>query len=194
MKSPYCFIVKPRNNVRYDNVSSYGDGTLITSVSQEDHHATNRHAIVLSAPLNYDGPIKTGDTIIVHHNVFRKYYDMKGQEKSGPCHLKDDIYIVEPDQIYLYKSNINCSRCNNTWKSNLDYCFVRPKQKSQGDVLSLSTEEELIGEMVYSTNYLKEMGIKVGDDVSFLPDSEYGFKIDGEKLYRMRQKNIVAKL
>jgi len=38
------------------------------------------------------------------------------------------------------------------------------------------------------------MGIKVGDDVSFLPDSEYGFKIEGEKLYRMRQKNIVAKL
>jgi len=112
---------------------------------------------------------------------------MKGQEKSGPCHLKDNIYIVEPDQIYLFLQN-------DKWQSVDPYCFVKPKQKSQGDVLSLSTEEELIGEMVYSTNYLKDMGIKVGDDVSFLPDSEYGFKIEGEKLYRMRQKNIVAKL
>ena len=187
MKSPYCFVVKPRNNVRYDNVSSYGDGTLINSVSQEDHHATNRHAIVLSPPLNYSGSIKKGDTIVVHHNVFRKYYDMKGQEKSGPCHLKDDIYIVEPDQVYLFLQD-------DKWQSVDPYCFVKPKQKTQGDVLSLSTEEELIGEMVYSTNYLKDMGIKNGDDVSFLPDSEYGFKIEGEKLYRMRQKNIVAKL
>ena len=61
-------------------------------------------------------------------------------------------------------------------------------------ILSLSTEEELVGELVYSTSYLKEMGIESGDDVSFLPDSEYGFNIDGDKLYRMRQKNIVAKL
>ena len=187
MRSPYCFIVKPKNNSRYDNISHHGDKTLIKSTSQEDHHATNRNAIVLSPPLNYDGPIGSGDTIIVHHNVFRRYYDMKGEEKSGPCHLRDNIYIVEPEQVYLFLQN-------NKWQSVDPYCFVKPKEKIQRDILSLSTEEELVGELVFSTSYLKEMGIEPGDDVSFLPDSEYGFNIDGDKLYRMRQKNIVAKL
>ena len=51
MRSPYCFIVEPRNGMRYDNISVFGNKKLIKSVSQEDHTATNRFATVVSAPL-----------------------------------------------------------------------------------------------------------------------------------------------
>ena len=187
MKSPYCFIATPKDGVRYDNMSKYGDGNLIKSTSQEDHLSTNRHAIVKALPINYNGDIKVGDTIIVHHNVFRKYYDMKGKEQSGPCHFKDNIYIIEPDQIYLYGKE-------GDWKAHQAYCFVKPVQKKQNILLSLKTEEELVGELVYINKYLAALGLKKGDNVLFLPDSEYEFNIDGDKLYRMRNKNITVKL
>ena len=103
MKSPYHFIIKPYNDKRYDNVRKYGDIDFIISTSQEDHTVSNRLGVVISVPINYDGPIKSGDNVIVHHNVFKFYYDMKGNQKSSWHHLFDDYFIIEPDQLYLYK-------------------------------------------------------------------------------------------
>jgi len=187
MKSPYCFIVEPKDGMRYDNISHFGNKKLIKSVSQEDHTATNRFATVTSIPLNYDGKIKAGDILVVHHNVFRKYYDIKGREKSGPCHFRDNIYIIEPDQIYLHFQN-------DMWNAVDPYCFVKPIEKIQNDLLSLEVEEKQAGELFFINDELKSLGLNKGDMVSFLPESEYEFNISGEKLYRMRTRNITVKL
>ena len=82
MKSPFYFIVNPLEDKRYDNVRKYGDNEFIISASKEDHKVTNRFAVVSSVPMYYKGPIKIGDVVVVHHNVFRIYNDMKGREKS----------------------------------------------------------------------------------------------------------------
>jgi len=82
MRSPYYFIVKPVNGRRYDNIKNIGGIDFVTSVSQEDHLATNRFAEVISCPLSYEGEIIPGDILLVHHNVFKIFYDMKGIEKS----------------------------------------------------------------------------------------------------------------
>jgi hypothetical protein len=58
MRSPYNFIVTPLNNKRYDNTKEIGNTEFITSVSEEDHIASNRLATVISLPINYNGPIK----------------------------------------------------------------------------------------------------------------------------------------
>ena len=89
MRSPFYFITKPLKGRRYDNIKKIGDIDFITSVSQEDHMATNRFAEVVSVPLGYKGKIKSGDILLVHHNVFRIYYDMKGREKSGRSFFKE---------------------------------------------------------------------------------------------------------
>ena len=99
MQSPYQFVIKPKGGRRYDNIK---DGLIISS-SQEDHTVTNRFGIVEAVPMGYQGEIQKGDTLLVHHNVFRKYYDMKGRERSGPSFVKDDIYVVYWDQFFLYK-------------------------------------------------------------------------------------------
>jgi len=187
MKSPYCFVTTPLNDIRYSVIDPLDKNGFIKSASQEDHRQTNRFAIVKSIPLNYTGPIKEGNTIVVHHNVFRKYYDIKGKEQSGPCYFKDNLYIVEVDQVYLYKED-------NSWEAPDPYCFLKPLSKIQQDLLSLETEEKEIGELIFINNELKRLGLKKGDIVSFLPDSEYEFIIDGEKLYRMRTRNITINL
>mgnify|MGYP003629365047 FL=1 len=79
MRSTFQFLVKPVDGVRYSHTKKIGEKDFIISSSQEDHKATNRYAEVLSIPIVYSGEIKVGDTLIVHHNVFRKYYDMNGK-------------------------------------------------------------------------------------------------------------------
>ena len=140
MKSPFCFIVKPQGGMRYDNLSKHGDGKLITSSSQEDHTATNRFATVEEVPIlwAFNKNIKKGDTVVVHHNIFRKYYDMKGVEKSGPCHFKDDLYLVDIDQVYLHKSK-------DKWSSVGDYCFIKPTEKEKDVILSVDRNKQLVG-------------------------------------------------
>ena len=77
MKSPNQFIVKPINGKRYDNTKDIGGIDLIVSTSEEDHKFSNRYAEVVATPLSYSGPIEPGDTLLVHHNVFKFYNDMK---------------------------------------------------------------------------------------------------------------------
>ena len=83
MKSPFGFIVTPVNDTRYDNVKKIGGIDFITSSSKEDHTVSNRFANVVATPLNYKGEVKVGDILVVHHNEFKYYNDMKGRERSG---------------------------------------------------------------------------------------------------------------
>ena len=94
MRSPYNFIVKPNKGRRYDNVKEVGGIDLIVSSSQEDHTVSNRYATVVETPIGYDGEIQKGDTLLVHHNVFKYYYDMKGRQKSGKSYFMDDLFLA----------------------------------------------------------------------------------------------------
>jgi len=83
MKSPFAFIVTPLEGKRYSNTKSIGGIDLIISTSQEDHKYSNREAEVKELPLGYNGPIQEGDILLVHHNVFKYYNNMKGKQVSG---------------------------------------------------------------------------------------------------------------
>ena len=48
--------------------------------------------------------------------------------------------------------------------------------------------------MKYSNDYLKSKGVSKGTKVSFKPDSEYEFEVEGEKLYRMYDHQITLTL
>lgn len=187
MKSPFYFIVNPLEDKRYDNVRKYGDNEFIISASKEDHKVTNRFAVVSSVPMYYKGPIKIGDVVVVHHNVFRIYNDMKGREKSSWNFIKDNIFIVELDQIYAYKSE------DNDFKAHFPYCFIEPLPKQDSIVKSLGNEEELHGRCVYIPDGEID-GVKDGDIVTFMPESEYEFRINERKLYRMKLSNLCLKI
>lgn len=184
MKSPYCFIIKPIDGRRYDNIRSYGDVDFVISASQEDHTVSNRFAEVVSLPHYYNGPVKVGDIIVVHHNVFKYYYDMKGRQKSSWNHIMDDLFLAEVDQAYMYIRD-------NEYHAISPYCFVKPIDSEDKVISKIGRYEELWGEMVYKNPDLK--GVDVGDIVSFTPDSEYEFRINGEVLYRMYNRNICLK-
>jgi len=183
MRSPHYFIAKPVGGKRYANTKSIGGIDLIVSTSEEDHKFSNREAEVVETPIGYGGPIKKGDILLVHHNVFKYYNDMKGRRQSGKSFFKDDLFFIEPDQFFMYKQN-------GDWKAYDRYCFVRPVPVQESFIFKPTSEEPLVAEMVYPNENLKSMGVKVGDRVCYRPETNYEFQVDGEKLYRMFDHHI----
>ena len=183
MQGLYYFIVKPVES-RYNNVKKIGDKSLITNTENFTHQNVNRNAIVLAIPKDLETEIQVGDEVVVHHNVFRVWKDIRGVEQNSKGYFKEDQYFVQQDQIYLYKQN-------NEWKSIDNYCFVKPIHSL--DKFDIENEQPLVGVLKYTNNskYLKELN--VGDLVGFTPRSEYEFIINGERLYRVMTKAITIK-
>lgn len=183
MKSPTDFIVTPRENKRYSNTKNIGGIDFVVSSSEEDARYSNRYAEVKSLPINYCGPIKIGDILLVHHNVFKFYNDIKGRRKSGKSFLKDNLFLVDSDQFFMYKQN-------GLWFPHDRYCYVKPIKTKKSLIFKNTSEEPLVGIMKYPNKRLLDLGVRTGDEVSFKPESEYEFEVDNEKLYRMFDHQI----
>ena len=184
MKSLYDFIIKPLNE-RYDNEKKVGDKTLIINTKIESYKFVSNTGIVMAVPIAFSTNIKVGDQVTIHHNVFRRFYDVRGVEKNSRSYFKDNMYFCNVDQIYLYKKD------GGEWESFMDRCFVKPiKNKSS---LGLDKEEPHIGIIKYDNKSLNDLGITNGMLITFKPNSEFEFVIEGERLYCMKSNDIVVK-
>ena len=183
MRSIFNFIVGPKEE-RYNNKKQIGDNELILNTEISDHRYISRNAIVLETPLAEKTDIKKGDEVIVHHNVFRRWYDVRGKEQNSRAFFEEDKYFIETDQIFLYKRK-------NKWQSPKGYCFVKPLEESTK--LSIDKEKPLVGIIKYADKDLEKNGIKENSLVGFKPFSEYEFIINGERLYRVKTDFITIK-
>jgi len=178
MKSVYNFVVTPIGK-RYNNVKTVEDKELILNTEIFNHQYVNRNAKVISTPIIGDTEIKINDEVILHHNVFRKWHNIKGIEKNSKNYFNENTYIVYPDQIFLYKQN-------NQWLSPKGFCWVKPIKNQ--DKYNNSETHENIGIIKYTDNTFK-----INDLIGFTPSSDYQFIIDGELLYRVYTKFITIK-
>ena len=179
MKSLYGYLIEPIGE-RYNNTKDVDGKELILNSEIYNHQYTNRRAKVLSVPLlGGDGEIKPGDEIIVHHNIFRRWHDVKGVERNSKSFFDDNKYIVNLDQIYLYKRK-------GEWKPIKGFCFVQPIKRN--NVFGIDNEHSTRGIVKYTDG-----SVDKGDLVGFTPFSKYEFIIDGKKLYRVYSKFITIK-
>ena len=183
MNSLYDFIVKPYGG-RYDNSIKVGDKELVLNTKIETFKAVNNIAEVLAVPLAVKTNVKVGDKIIVHHNVFRVFYDMKGRKKNSRSLFQDNTFFVALDQVYMYGDLGN-------WKAFGDRCFVMPLKNN--DSLTLDKEQKLIGILKYGNSSLEALKISPGDLVGYTPFGEFDFIIDDQRLYCMKSNDIVIK-
>ena len=177
----YDFIIEPIGS-RYNNTKKVGDKELILNSKIVDHRYINREAKVLSIPKLIKTNIKPNDTIIIHHNVFRRWHNQHGIEKNSKSYINENTYAIREDQIFAYKRN-------NKWNALKGYCFIKPIKSY--DKLSIDKEQSLVGIMKYCDNDLQD--IKAGDLIGFTPNSKYEFIIDGERLYRVLTNSISIK-
>ena len=183
MRSLYDFIIKPLGDI-YKNEVQVGDKSLVVNTKIESWKFVNRLALVVNVPIAFKTKIKKGDTIIVHQNVFRVFYDMRGEKKKSRSFFKEDLYFCSLDQIYLYKNKTG-------WHSFGDRCFIQPIKDLESK--TLDKEQKLIGILKYGNSSLEALEINEGDKVGFTPNSEWEFLVDKERLYCMKSNDIVIK-
>ena len=183
MNSLYDFIVKPVGD-KYSNTIKVGNKDLVVNTKIENWKFVNRIAEVVQVPLAFKSVISKGDEVVIHKNVFRTFYDMKGEKKKSRSFFKDNLYFCSIDQIYLYKNF-------NGWNSFGDRCFIKPI-KSKED-LTLDKEASLIGILKYGNNSLNKLKINPGDLVGYTPNGEWEFLVEKERLYCMKSNDIVIK-
>ena len=175
MRPVQDIIIKPFGD-RYNNTCKVGDKDLILNTEIFNHQYVNRKAIVFNLPIYNPLGLRKDDVVIVHHNVFRRWHNVKGIEKNSRSFLNEDEYLVSVDQIFMYNRN-------NIWNTTPGFTFVKPIKST--DKFNKDKEKPLVGIVKYSDGTFLPTQL-----VGFTPSSEYEFVVDGERLYRVMNKFI----
>ena len=178
MQGLYTFLIEPIGQ-RYDNIKKVEGKDLIINTEISNHQYVNRKAKVISTPKLINTSIRAGDEVIVHHNVFRRWLNVRGEEKNSKAYFQDNKYVVSLDQIFLYKSG-------NEVKPVDGFSFVQPLINQ--DEYSDDQEHQTKGVIVYNSGSFNK-----GDVVGYTPFSQYEFIIDNQRLYRVYNKFITIK-
>ena len=181
MKGYTDFVVAPSEG-RYDNKLNIDGVELILNTELQNHSYVSRVGLVISEPYFNDTNIRKGDLIILHHNVFRRFRDIRGKEKNSRSFYKEDKYFVQPNQIFAYKREDRWVACDG-------FNFVQPIKETK--MFSDAFEKRGIGVLKYKDASLK--AITEGDLVGFKPGAEYEFIVEGKKMYRVPSNQITIK-
>ena len=176
MQSVFNYLVTPQGGRTTGQTTIEGQELLLNTELQ-NHEYSNRVGVILSLPLakKYQ-ELREGDEVILHHNVFRRFRDVRGEEKNSKSYLTEETYLAQPDQIYAYKRD-------GEWKALEGFCFVATIKETK--MFSIEKEKPLIGVVKYCT-----CGLEVDNIVGFIPTSEYEFIIEGQRLYRVPTNSI----
>ena len=176
MQSVFNYLVTPQGGRTTGQTTIEGQELLLNTELQ-NHEYSNRVGVILSLPLakKYQ-ELREGDEVILHHNVFRRFRDVRGEEKNSKSYLTEETYLAQPDQIYAYKRD-------GEWKALEGFCFVAPIKETK--MFSIEKEKPLVGVVKYCT-----CGLEVDNIVGFIPTSEYEFIIEGQRLYRVPTNSI----
>ena len=171
------YIISPIGD-RYNNSVRVSEKELVLNTEIYNHQYVNRLAKIIATPLLFQSPLKVGDEVIVHHNIFRRWHDVKGRERNSRSYWKEDKYLISENQIFLYKKD--------NWKAMSGYSFVKPLKTI--NKYNIEDERPLIGIIKYSDGTFNKEEL-----VGFTPSSEYEFIVNGERLYRVMNKFITIK-
>jgi co-chaperonin GroES (HSP10) len=126
--------------------------------------------------------IKEGDKIWFHHFVV--------EESSKIDLFGENVYMLPYEQIFAVEREGELLPTN-------DFVFIKPDVKErESSILHTSKDGELskkTGTVVYTCKDGERMGLDKGDRI-FFKSAPYDMDVNGEKLYRLRADNILAKL
>jgi len=178
MQAVHDFLVTPVGD-RYNNTKDVNGTKLILNTELQNHQYVNRRAEVISVPLINNNGIKAGDHVLIHHNVFRRFYDIRGKEKNSKAFFKDNKYFCQLDQIYMVDKG-------NGWEALPGFTFVQPVIDER--ILTKGQEIPLWG-IVTHPDKTQEC-IAKDDVVLFEPGCEFEFVVGDKKLYRIKSNEI----
>jgi co-chaperonin GroES (HSP10) len=157
-------------------------------------------------PKGLEFDVKIGDKVYFHHmitastgnvSVDKKFANASSQDLISDNKVRwldeENLYSVHWDFIYARVRGEDIKMLHH-WN------FVEQKVQDEEEIKSETgiflkpgvEDIELYGYIRHLSDWMKEQGIKEGDEVVFSVNSEYDMKIEGEVLLRMRNEDILA--
>lgn len=183
LQSPFRICISPKDNSQYINEEEIGGSKLIVNTSIEHAEDVQKIGVVRSLPMHFKGDLKIGDEIVTHHNVFRITFNDKGVPMQSDFHLKDDLFFIDEELIYLRIRNGEISSYN-------DNVFVQPIKEEvflEGEKLA-----ERQGIVKFTSESLEKEGVLPETKIHFRKHCEAKFRIFGMDLYKMKVNRILA--
>jgi len=185
-----CYFVKVEKT--HEDTIEVNGRELFLDVSYNDMKHARQYGTVIALPnglpkgLKLD--IKEGDKIYCHHFLASEGNRVKFHEEKN-------VYSIHWGHIYARVRKGKLKMIHH-WN------FIKQKVEDESNYMTKSgiftkpeaEDEELYGYVEYMNDGLKDLGVKRGDEVIFSKNSEYDMKIEGEKLLRMRNFDILAKV
>ena len=129
--------------------------------------------------------IQEGDKVWFHHFIATPVNLVKHADKENIYQAKmDQIYLIKRDGKYIPVGDWNF----------MEQEMKDPDKSDSGIFLGSEAQEvDLHGEAVIINEWMKEQGVEEGDRVMWSENSEYDMDIDGRKLLRMRNFDVLCK-
>ena len=181
--SVYQTLIIPKDSKRYNDTKKIAgvDFTVHTSISEKDWRHVNKIGIVVGLPL-VDVRFNIGDEVLVHHNVFRQFWNNSGNLQNSNSSIGEDNFSAWYDQIYAFRPK------GGKWTMIDDNILVIPTKNTDG--LTRDTYKPLSGTLAVGNPNASKIGLSERDSILFTPNSEHKFEIDGKLYYRMKTKDI----
>ena len=175
-----------------EDTTSIGDTELVIDTSFDPLVLARQYGVVVETPgaltHGIDLDIKKGDIVYCHHFLTQD---------------ENEVKFYEQDLVYkIFWSDVYCRVRNGKLKMLHYWNFVEQKMEDEKDFTTESgiltkphmEQIEFRGYIRHMNKGMKELGVKEGDEVVFSENSEYDMNIMGEKLMRMRNFDILAKI
>jgi co-chaperonin GroES (HSP10) len=194
----------------YDDTIEFNGREIFLDIKFDPYRFARQYGVVYETPrwlpkgLEFD--VKKGDKIYFHHlitaakggvTIDKKFSNESGQDYKSANLVdwveEENVYKVHWQQIYARVRKGKLKMLHH-WN------FVKQKVESEDNIKTKSgiffkpevEDITLHGTIVHMNDWLKNQGVKTGDEIVFSENSEYDMTIEGEKLLRMRNEDILA--
>tara|TARA_R100001163_G_C5068160_1_gene208012 strand:+ start:4432 stop:5082 length:651 start_codon:yes stop_codon:yes gene_type:complete len=209
MKIPKDFFLVKVDKA-YDDTVEVNGVELSLDIKWDPYKFARQYGVVQETPgwlpkgLKFD--VKKGDKIYFHHlvtgSVGAVTVDQKFESESAQD-FKSQNLITWIDEENIYKvhwQQIYARVRKGKLKMLHHWNFVKQKTEDEESIktksgIFIKPEVEditLHGNILHMNEWMKEQGVKVGDEIVFSENSEYEMTIEGEKMLRMRNEDILG--
>jgi len=187
---PIKNVVFTKREKKENDEIKIGEETLRVDTSWSPMHWVNQRAEVYSVPevldswMNTEIEVQPGDFVYTHHFI---------NDANNAIEFEDlEIAYMPYNQLYARVRDGEIYMLN-------DFVLVEPVRETEDEIktesgLYFKTNTEVkrnIGILKYVNSNTKDIGAKVGDKVCFEKDADYEMDIEGEKLFRMKNSNLI---
>lgn len=182
-----------------------GDTEIYVDPSFDQTKHSNRIGKVISTPLGLETPIQAGDEVLLVHTILMYQEFQYGRTDSVYLVDKDKGYYRVPmDLIIMFRRDAATD-----WKCYGINLMIEPIKAEAEDYkigglylpdnyygtnieCNTGGYHKQYGYVKYINEDLEALGVAVGDKVFFVDFGDYEFNIDGNVLYCMDNRDVLA--